>query len=179
MNFLNIKNIHDNSLAQFKVGLVKSTTFKVKNDGSKISIEDDANSVTKLKVGGSAGFTISLVGDHIVFSANSGASPLCVSEPGRGGIPGCAYYYCHQDKYSGVSASSTTSEATPVMFSLNNQCQINSDNESTTDSIPDPNSVPEGSLLIAQNGQWTPINMGELVSQITQNVISQLGSNSI
>ena len=29
MNFLNIKNIHDNSLAQFKVGLVKNTAFKV------------------------------------------------------------------------------------------------------------------------------------------------------
>ena len=88
MNFLNIKNIHDNSLAQFKVGLVKNTAFKVKNDGSTISIEDDANSVSKLKVGGSAGFTISLVGDHIVFSANSGASPLCISEPSKGGIPG-------------------------------------------------------------------------------------------
>ena len=45
MNFLNIKNIHDNSLAQFKVGLVKNTAFKVKNDGSTISIEDDANSI--------------------------------------------------------------------------------------------------------------------------------------
>lgn len=175
MDFLNIKNIHDNSLAQFKVGLVKGTSFKVKNDGSTFSIEDDANSVTKLKVGGSAGFTISLVGDHIVFSANSGASPLCVSEPGRGGITGCPYYYCHQDKYSGGTRSSVRAKSAPMALSLTDQTQVEDD---TKNFIPDPTSVPEGSLLIAQNGQWTPINMGELVSQITQNVIAQLGSNS-
>nr|DAJ90354.1 MAG TPA: hypothetical protein [Caudoviricetes sp.] len=176
MNFLNIKNIHDNSLAQFKVGLVKSTTFKVKNDGNTISIEDDANSVTKLKVGGSAGFTISLVGDHIVFSANSGASPLCVSEPGKGGIPGCSYYYCHLDKYGGGGTrSSVRAKSAPTTLSLTDQSQVEDD---TKNFIPNPNSVPEGSLLIAKNGKWTPISMGELVSQITQNVISQLSSNT-
>ena len=176
MNFLNIKNIHDNSLAQFKVGLVKNTAIKVKNDGSTISIEDDANSVSKLKVGGSAGFTISLVGDHIVFSANSGASPLCISEPSKGGIPGCAYFYCHQDKYSGGGTrSSVRARSAPIALSLTDQSQVEDD---TKNFIPDPNSVPEGSLLIAKNGEWTPINMGELISQITQNVISQLSSNA-
>lgn len=179
MNYLNITNIHDNSLAQFKVGLVKSTMFKVKNSGSTIEITDDANTVSKLKVGGSAGFTISLVGNKIVFSANSGASPLCVSEPGRGGIPGCAYFYCHQDKYSGVAAMSLSAENSPVaVMSLDEATPVcmmqNNDSDSLVTSVPNPNDVPEGSLLMASNGQWIPVNMDDLVSQITKNVISQL-----
>lgn len=183
MDFLNIKNLHDNSLAQFKVGLVKATSFKVKNTGSAIEITDDANSVTKLKVGGSAGFTISLVGSHIVFSANSGSSPLCVSEPGRGGIPGCAYYYCHQDKYSGVSASSLTDESSPVaVMSVENLtpvCMLQSETKKdplVTD-IPNANEVPEGSLLMSSNGEWIPVNMSDLVAQITKNVVSQLNAD--
>ena len=69
------------------VGLKKATMFDVTNDGSCIKIEDKANTVTKLKVGGSAGFTISYSGGKITFSANSGASPLRILEPNIGGIP--------------------------------------------------------------------------------------------
>ena len=74
--------------------------FDVTNDGSCIKIEDKANTVTKLKVGGSAGFTISYSGGKITFSANSGASPLRILEPNIGGIPECPYLYTHQEYLS-------------------------------------------------------------------------------
>ena len=96
MNNLNIVNIHDNSKSQVWIGL-DPNKFQIKNTGSTIALEDKANAVTKLKVGGSAGFTISLSGGKISFTANSGG-PLAVSEPGRGGVPGCPYFYSHQDK---------------------------------------------------------------------------------
>lgn len=175
MNYLNITNIHDNSLAQFKVGLVKATMFKVKNTGSAIEITDDANSVSKLKVGGSAGFTISLVGGKIVFSANSGASPLRIIEPNVGGVPSCPYLYTHQDKYSGAAATSLdNSEGTPVMFSAANT-DISLIHRDTA--LPSANNVPEGSLLMASGGEWIPVNMDDLVSEITKNVVSQLKTN--
>ena len=71
MNNLNIVNIHDNSKSQVWIGL-DPNKFQIKNTGNTISIEDKANAVTKLKVGGSAGFTISLSGGKISFTANSG-----------------------------------------------------------------------------------------------------------
>ena len=104
MNNLNIVNIHDNSKSQINIGL-DTKKFQIKNSGSTIEIVDKANSVTSLKVGGSSGFTITYTGGKIVFSANSGSSPLAIREPGRGGITGCPFYYCHQDKYSGGYSS--------------------------------------------------------------------------
>lgn len=167
MNFLNIANIHDNSLAQFKVGLVNSTKFTVKNTGSAIEITDDANSVSKLVVGGSAGFTISLEGGKIIFSANSGASPLRIIEPNIGGVPSCPYLYTHQDKYSN-SVRSTRS----VMTTADDISTLSADA-----SIPSATSVPDGSLLMSSGGEWIPVSMEELIAEITVNVISQLKAN--
>lgn len=160
MNFLNVTNIHDCSEAHYRVGLKKATMFDVTNDGSCIKIEDTANTVTKLKVGGSAGFTISYSGGKITFSANSGASPLRILEPNIGGIPECPYLYTHQDKYSGGSTRSKAKRSIAKSISSN---------------IPDAAETEDGSLLMAMNGEWVPISMGELVSQITANVKSQLG----
>lgn len=175
MNYLNITNIHDNSLAQFKVGLVKSTMFKVKNTGSAIEITDDANSVSELKVGGSAGFTISLVGGKIVFSANSGASPLRIIEPNVGGVPSCPYLYTHQDKYSSAAAASLYSvEDTPVAFSTRTVEESSIQADTT---LPSAEDVPDGSLLMAFDGKWVPVSMDELVSEISNNVVSQLRGN--
>ena len=159
MNFLNVTNIHDCSEAHYRVGLKKATMFDVTNDGSCIKIEDKANTVTKLKVGGSAGFTISYSGGKITFSANSGASPLRILEPNIGGIPECPYLYTHQDKYSGGSTRSKVKRS--IAKSISN--------------IPDAAETENGSLLMAMNGEWVPISMDELVSQITENVKSQLG----
>lgn len=159
MNFLNVTNIHDCSEAHYRVGLKKATMFDVTNDGSCIKIEDKANTVTKLKVGGSAGFTISYSGGKITFSANSGASPLRILEPNIGGIPECPYLYTHQDKYSGGSTRSKVKRS--IAKSISN--------------IPDAAETENRSLLMAMNGEWVPISMDELVSQITANVKSQLG----
>lgn len=159
MNFLNVTNIHDCSEAHYRVGLKKATMFDVTNDGSCIKIEDKANTVTKLKVGGSAGFTISYSGGKITFSANSGASPLRILEPNIGGIPECPYLYTHQDKYSSGSTRSKAKRS--IAKSISN--------------IPDASEVENGSLLMAMDGEWVPISMDELVSQITANVKSQLG----
>lgn len=159
MNFLNVTNIHDCSEAHYRVGLKKATMFDVTNDGSCIKIEDKANTVTKLKVGGSAGFTISYSGGKITFSANSGASPLRILEPNIGGIPECPYLYTHQDKYSGGSTRSKVKRSIAKSIS----------------SIPDASDLENGSLLMAMDGEWVPISMDELVSQITENVKSQLG----
>lgn len=79
MNNLNVVNIHDNGKSQVWVGL-DSSKFQIKNSGNMIAIEDKANVVSKLKVGGSSGFTINLVGDKIKFTSNSGGSPLEVSK---------------------------------------------------------------------------------------------------
>lgn len=160
MNFLNVTNIHDCSEAHYRVGLKKATMFDVTNDGSCIKIEDKANTVTKLKVGGSAGFTISYSGGKITFSANSGASPLRILEPNIGGIPECPYLYTHQDKYSGGSTRSKAKRSIAKNISSN---------------IPDAAETEDGSLLMAMNGEWVPISMDKLVSQITANVKSQLG----
>lgn len=172
MNFLNVTNIHDCSEAHFRVGLKKATIFDVTNDGSCIKIEDKANTVTKLKVGGSAGFTISYSGGKITFSANSGASPLRIIEPNVGGIPDCPYLYTHQDKYSGAAGNSLSGNSTPVVFSAANT-DITKIHASTK--IPKATEVEDGSLLMAKDGEWISINMGELVSQITENVKAQLG----
>lgn len=174
MDFLNIKNIHNNSAANFKVGLAKKTQFTVENDGSAIKITDGANTVTKLVVGGSAGFTIGLVGDKIVFGANSGSSPLCVSEPSASpaGVPGCQYLYCHGEKYCGVSLNSALENENnkPVVFSESNSCPLVAGSD-----LPDATTLPDGSLMMVQDGKWVSISMGELVSEITANVKSQLG----
>lgn len=160
MNFLNVTNIHDCSEAHYRVGLKKATMFDVTNDGSCIKIEDKANTVTKLKVGGSAGFTISYSGGKITFSANSGASPLRILEPNIGGIPECPYLYTHQDKYSGGSTRSMAKRAIV---------------KNTSSNIPNASETENGSLLMAMNGEWVLISMDELVSQITENVKAQLG----
>ena len=47
--------------------------------------------------------------------------------------------------------------------------------KSTSSNIPDASETENGSLLMAMDGEWVPISMGELVSQITANVKSQLG----
>lgn len=168
MNYLNITNIHDNSLAQFKVGLVNSTKFMVKNTGSAIEITDDANSVSKLVVGGSAGFTISLEGGKIIFSANSGASPLRIIEPDMGGVPSCPYLYTHQDKYSN-SVRSSRSVVTTAADDISTL--------SVDTSVPSATNVSDGSLLMASGGEWIPVSMEDLVAEITENVVAQLKAN--
>lgn len=174
MNFLNVTNIHDCAEAHFRVGLKKATIFDVTNDGSAIKIEDKANTVTKLKVGGSAGFTISYSGGKIIFSANSGASPLRIIEPNVGGVPDCPYLFTHQDKYSGAAGNSLdiNNSSTPVVFSAENT-DITKIHASTK--IPKATEVEDGSLLMAKDGEWVSIEMGDLVSQITANVRAELG----
>lgn len=166
MNFLNIKNVHDNIKAQLKVGLEKATSFLIKNDGSAISITDDANSVTELVVGGSSGFTISLSGGYIVFSANSGSSPLAIKEPGKGGIPGCAFYYCHQDKYSGGARSMSMSDGPAVAaLSLDEEsvgCQVST--------LPDASKLDDGTIMMVEDGQWVSMTYDSLLSKIKKDL---------
>lgn len=202
MNYLNITNIHDDSQAQFKVGLRRKTRFKVMNSGKQLSIEDDANTVNSLKIGGTNGFTITYTGSKIVFSANSGASPLTVVEPNLGGIPSCPYYYCHQDKFSGASAAmasvATTSAASVSLLSASNESStmtasvqnvsaapmsvsiedtsIEEDNNTDNgSSLPDASNLPDGTMMIVQGGRWTEITKDDLVSEIATIVKSELG----
>ena len=150
MNNLNITNIHDNCKSQVWIGL-DTKKFQIKNTGSMIAIEDKANSVYALKVGGSAGFTITYSDGKISFTANSG-SLLAVSEPARGGISECPFYYCHQDKYSGGSSYSLRS---------NSSKSISIETTNTTDNLeevydelklPDATDLEDGTIMMTVDG---------------------------
>ena len=180
MNNLNIVNIHDNSKSQIKIGL-DSKKFQIKNTGNIIAIEDDANSVTKLKVGGSAGFTISLSGGKIVFSANSGGSPLTVTEPSRGGITGCPFYYCHQDKYSGGASTFSLRSASTTNESISVSTSINSDEINIVDEtkLPDPSELEDGTIMMVVGGHWVEYSFDELYAEIINRMNKEYLLNSI
>ena len=170
MNNLNIVNIHDNSKSQIKIGL-DGKKFQIKNTGSTIAIEDVANSVTRLKVGGSAGFTISLSGGKIVFSTNGGGSPLTVIEPSRGGITGCPFYYCHQDKYSSgasdmslrsATINTNNSEEETVTVSLNDE----ENNVVDETKLPDPSELEDGTIMMVVGGHWVEYSFDDLYIEI-------------
>ena len=169
MNNLNIVNIHDNSKSQVWIGL-DPNKFQIKNTGDAIVFEDKANAVTKLKVGGSAGFTISLTGGKISFTANSGG-PLAVSEPGRGGVPGCPYFYSHQDKYGGsaVSASTMSLRSASVMNeSVATSTSINSDEINVSDEtkLPNPSELEDGTIMMVVGGHWVEYSFDDLYNMI-------------
>ena len=172
MNNLNITNIHDNSKSQVWVGL-DTKKFQIKNTGSMIAIEDKANSVIKLKVGGSAGFSITYSGGKIIFSANSGGSPLTVVEPSRGGITGCPFYYCHQDKYSGGASAAS-------VMSLRSNA-LNSDENSVVDetNLPDPSELEDGTIMMVVNGHWVEYSFDDLYEQIRDRMNSEFLLNKI
>ena len=170
MNNLNITNIHDNCKSQVWVGL-DTKKFQIKNTGSTIVIEDKANSVTKLKVGGSAGFTISLSGGKISFTANS-SGLLAVSEPSRGGILGCPYLYSHQDKYGGsdsstmslksTSATTVGSEEEVVTASVNSEETIIVDETK----LLDPSELEDGTIMMVVGGHWVEYSFDDLYAEI-------------
>ena len=170
MNNLNIVNIHDNSKSQIKIGL-DGKKFQIKNTGSTIAIEDVANSVTKLKVGGASGFTISLSGGKIVFSANGGGSPLTVTEPSRGRITGCPFYYCHQDKYSGGASAMSLRSAT---INTNNSeeetvtVSLNAEENNVVDEtkLPDPSELEDGTIMMVVGGHWVEYSFDDLYTEI-------------
>ena len=170
MNNLNIVNIHDSSKSQVWIGL-DPNKFQIKNTGNTISIEDKANAVTKLKVGGSAGFTISLSGGKISFTANSGG-PLAVSEPGRGGVPGCPYFYSHQDKYGGGSAVSASTmslrSANVTNESVATSTSINSDEINVVDEtkLPNPSELEDGTIMMVVGGHWVEYSFDDLYNMI-------------
>lgn len=158
MEFMNIQNIHDNSKAQIKVGLNDATKFEINNNGNKISIIDSANSVNTLQVGGTNGFNITYTGGKIVFSANSGESPLAIIEPNRGGVPGCAYLNCHQDKYS--------SEANAMIKSgLPAEMHCNADRE-LSNTLLNPNELQDGTMLMVMNHQWKEITIDDIAELV-------------
>ena len=174
MNNLNITNIHDNSKSQVWVGL-DTKKFQIKNTGSMIAIEDKANSVIKLKVGGSAGFSITYSGGKIIFSANSGGSPLTVVEPSRGGITGCPFYYCHQDKYSGGAyAASTMSLHSSTLNSNDNSIVISKSSNASDDmanitdetKLPDPSELEDGTIMMVVGGHWVEYSFDDLYAEI-------------
>ena len=170
MNNLNITTIHDNIKSQINIGL-DTKKFQIKNTGSMIAIEDKANSVTKLKVGGSAGFTISLSGGKISFTANSGGL-LAVSEPGKGGVLGCPYLYSHQDKYGGsdsstmslrsTSATTVGSEEEVVTASVNSEETIIVDETK----LPDPSELEDGTIMMVVGGHWVEYSFDDLYNMI-------------
>ena len=169
MNNLNIVNIHDNSKSQVWIGL-DPNKFQIKNTGDAIVFEDKANAVTKLKVGGSAGFTISLSGGKISFTANSGG-PLAVSEPGRGGVPGCPYFYSHQDKYgdSAVSASTMSLRSANITNeSVATSTSINSDEINVVDEtkLPNPSKLEDGTIMMVVGGHWVEYSFDDLYNMI-------------
>ena len=181
MNNLNIVNIHDNSKSQVWVGL-DPNKFQIKNTGSTISIEDKANAVTKLKVGGSAGFTISLSGGKISFTTNSGG-PLAVSEPGRGGVPGCPYLYSHQDKYGGGSTSSasimslrSTSATNEVISTSINSDEINEVDETR---LPNPSELEDGTIMMVVGGHWVEYSFDDLYAEIISRMNKEYTLQSI
>ena len=164
MNNLNIVNIHDNSKSQVWVGL-DPNKFQIKNTGSTISIEDKANAVTKLKVGGSAGFTISLSGGKISFTANSGG-PLAVSEPGRGGVPGCPYFYSHQDKYGGGSSYSLRSNSAKSISIETTNTTDNLEEVYDESKLPDATNLEDGTIMMAVGGHWVEYSFEDLYNMI-------------
>ena len=164
MNNLNIVNIHDNSKSQIWVGLDPNKS-QIKNTGSTISIEDKANSVTKLKVGGSAGFTISLSGGKISFTANSGGL-LAVREPARGGITGCPFYYCHQDKYSGGSGYSLRSDSSKSISIETTNTTNNLEEVYDESKLPDATNLEDGTIMMAVGGHWVEYSFDDLYNMI-------------
>ena len=164
MNNLNIVNIHDNSKSQIWVGL-DPNKFQIKNTGSTISIEDKANAVTKLKVGGSAGFTISLSGGKISFTANSGGL-LAVSEPARGGIAGCPFYYCHQDKYSGGSGYSLRSDSSKSISIETTNTTDNLEEVYDESKLPDATNLEDGTIMMTVGGHWVEYSFDDLYNMI-------------
>ena len=164
MNNLNIVNIHDNSKSQVWVGL-DPNKFQIKNTGSTISIEDKANAVTKLKVGGSAGFTISLSGGKISFTANSGGL-LAVREPARGGITGCPFYYCHQDKYSGGSGYSLRSDSSKSISIETTNTTDNLEEVYDESKLPDATNLEDGTIMMAVGGHWVEYSFDDLYNMI-------------
>lgn len=164
MNNLNIVNIHDNSKSQVWIGL-DPNKFQIKNTGSTISIEDKANAVTKLKVGGSAGFTISLSGGKISFTANSGGL-LAVREPARGGITGCPFYYCHQDKYSGGSGYSLRSDSSKSISIETTNTTDNLEEVYDESKLPDATNLEDGTIMMAVGGHWVEYSFDDLYNMI-------------
>ena len=164
MNNLNIVNIHDNSKSQIWVGL-DPNKFQIKNTGSTIALEDKANAVTKLKVGGSAGFTISLSGGKISFTANSGGL-LAVSEPARGGITECPFYYCHQDKYGGGSSYSLRSNSSKSISIETTNTTDNLEEVYDESKLPDATNLEDGTIMMAVNGHWVEYSFDDLYNLI-------------
>ena len=182
MNNLNIVNIHDNSKSQVWIGL-DLNKFQIKNTGNTISIEDKANAVTKLKVGGSAGFTISLSGGKISFTANSGGL-LAVSEPGRGGVPGCPYFYSHQDKYGGSAVSASTMSlrsANVTNESVAISTSINSDEINVVDEtrLPNPSELEDGTIMMVVGGHWVEYSFEDLYAMIIAKMDTEYLLNKI
>ena len=173
MNNLNIVNIHDNSKSQIWVGL-DPNKFQIKNNGSTISIEDKANVVTKLKVGGSAGFTISLSGGKISFTANSGGL-LAVSEPARGGITGCPFYYCHQDKYSGGASTMSLRSAKIESTSISNDAS----NITDESKLPDASELEDGTIMMTVSGHWVEMTFDDLYNMIIDKMNTEYTLQSI
>ena len=164
MNNLNIVNIHDNSKSQVWIGL-DPNKFQIKNTGSTISIEDKANAVTKLKVGGSSGFTISLSGGKISFTANSGGL-LAVREPARGGITGCPFYYCHQDKYSGGSGYSLRSDSSKSISIETTNTTDNLEEVYDESKLPDATNLEDGTIMMVVGGHWVECSFDDLYNMI-------------
>lgn len=164
MNNLNITNVHDNSKSQLWIGL-DPKKFQIKNNGSVIAIEDNANSVYALKVGGSAGFTITYSGGKISFTANSGGL-LAVSEPARGGITECPFYYCHQDKYGGGSSYSLRSDSSKSISIETTNTTDNLEEVYDESKLPDATNLEDGTIMMAVNGHWVEYSFDDLYNLI-------------
>ena len=177
MKNLNITNIHDNSKSQISIGL-DSNKFKIKNLGSKISIEDDSNQVTSLKIGGSSGFTINYSGGKISFTANSG-SLLAIREPSRGGITGCPFYYCHQDKYSGSSSYSLRSESSESISIETTNTTDNFEEVYDESKLPDATDLEDGTIMMTVGGHWVEYSFEDLYNMIIDKMNSEYLLNKI
>ena len=177
MKNLNITNIHDNSKSQISIGL-DSNKFKIKNLGSKISIEDDSNQVTSLKIGGSSGFTINYSGGKISFTANSG-SLLAVREPSRGGITGCPFYYCHQDKYSGSSSYSLRSESSKSVSIETTNTTDNFEEVYDESKLPDATDLEDGTIMMTVGGHWVEYSFEDLYNMIMDKMNTEYLLNKI
>ena len=182
MNNLNITTIHDNSKSQINIGL-DTKKFQIKNSGSVIEIVDKANSVNSLKVGGSSGFTITYTGGKIVFSANSGSSPLAIQEPSRGGRLGCPYYYSHRDKYGNsdyddYSLRSTSSESNEE--SITNTTTTNDISEIRDASqLPDATDLEDGTIMMVVGGHWVEYSFEDLYNMIIDKMNTEYLLNKI
>ena len=177
MKNLNITNIHDNSKSQISIGL-DSNKFKIKNLGSKISIEDESNQVTSLKIGGSSGFTINYSGGKISFTANSG-SLLAIREPSRGGITGCPFYYCHQDKYSGSSSYSLRSESSESVSIETTNTTDNLEEVYDESKLPDATDLEDGTIMMTVDGHWVEYSFEDLYNMIMDKVNTEYLLNKI